>query len=104
LEPIRQRLTAMNAPRSRWLELSDVLGCAVIFLLVFLSTFPVVVPFLIFDQPRVALRVSNAIALAMLFVCGLRLGSYAGHGPWRMGLLIAALGGVLVAVTIALGG
>jgi len=104
LEGIRERLVILKAPTHKWLELTDVLGCALVFLLVFLSTFPVVVPFLVVHEPRLAIRVSNGVALLMLFVCGMRLGRYAGHGPWRMGLLIAALGGVLVAVTIALGG
>jgi VIT1/CCC1 family predicted Fe2+/Mn2+ transporter len=104
LESMRTRLAAMEPPQRKWLELNDVLGCVFVFLLVFLSTFPIAVPFLIFDEQRLALRISNGIAIVMLFMCGLRLGHYAGHRPWGMGLLMAALGAVLVVVTIALGG
>jgi VIT1/CCC1 family predicted Fe2+/Mn2+ transporter len=104
LESLRSRLAATETPRAKWLELNDVLGLALVFLLVFLSTFPVAAPFLIWDEPRLALRISNAVAVAMLFICGLRLGHYAGHRAWSMGLLMAALGAALVIVTIALGG
>ena len=56
------------------------------------------------DTWSVALRVSNAVAIAMLFGCGWALGRYAGSRPWRVGLGMAVLGLALVAVTVALGG
>jgi len=80
------------------------LGAVAVFLLVFLSTFPVVVPFMLMDHVKPAMRTSNAIAVALLFLVGFRLGKYAGVRPWRWGLSMIVLGGVLVAITIALGG
>ena len=51
------------------------------FLLVFLSTFPVVIPFLFMKNAGPALRVSNAIAIAMLFVTGYAFGRITGRRP-----------------------
>ena len=49
--------------------------------LVFPSTFPVVVPFVFLREPRLALRVSNAVAIAMLFMAGYAFGRYSGFRP-----------------------
>jgi VIT1/CCC1 family predicted Fe2+/Mn2+ transporter len=51
-----------------------------------------------------ALRVSNAIAIVLLFVAGYAFGRMTGRGPWVMGISTVVLGTVLVAMTIALGG
>jgi VIT1/CCC1 family predicted Fe2+/Mn2+ transporter len=64
----------------------------------------VVIPFLLISTPSTALRVSNAVAVAMLFVGGVSLGRFSGLHSWALGLGLAALGAVLVAITIALGG
>ena len=73
-------------------------------MLVFLSTFPVVIPFLLVPEPHRALRVSNAVALAMLYLTGHALGRLTGHRRFLSGLAMVGIGAVLVAVTIALGG
>jgi VIT1/CCC1 family predicted Fe2+/Mn2+ transporter len=64
----------------------------------------VVVPFMVFDQTAVAVRVSNAVALGMLFLAGWVLARYAGGNRWRGGAAMAATGAVLIAAIIALGG
>jgi VIT1/CCC1 family predicted Fe2+/Mn2+ transporter len=51
-----------------------------------------------------ALRVSNAIAIAMLFVAGAVYGRNVGGRPWLTGLAMVLLGGLLSALTMALGG
>jgi hypothetical protein len=79
-------------------------GAVGVFLLVFLSTFPVVLPFVFFQQLHPAMRFSNGIAMAMLFGCGFMLARYAGMRPVRTGLAMVLVGSVLVALTIALGG
>jgi hypothetical protein len=104
LELIRQRLSQLPEPARPHLTRSDWLGAVGICLLSFLSTFPVVIPFLLFGEARLALRVSNAVAIVMLFLCGFMLGRYAGFRPMSMGLFVVALGGAMVAVAIALGG
>jgi VIT1/CCC1 family predicted Fe2+/Mn2+ transporter len=93
-----------DLPAKAPLTREDWLGALGVFLLVFLSTFPVVIPFLVFRDAQIAIRVSNAIALAMLFATGYRLGLHGGYHPWRTGLSIMLLGVVLVAIAIALGG
>jgi hypothetical protein len=105
IEALRQRLSRLPEPPARpRLHKQDFLGAAGVFLIVFLSTFPVVIPFIFMHTALLALRISNAIAIAMLFLCGYRLGHYGGHRPWRMGFAMVVVGSVLVAITIALGG
>ena len=70
----------------------------------FLSTFPLVIPFIVFSQVQLALRVSNLIALVMLFFLGYWLGRHGGYRPWRTGSSMVLLGVVLVGIAIALGG
>jgi VIT1/CCC1 family predicted Fe2+/Mn2+ transporter len=64
----------------------------------------VVIPFIFVHNTLRAMRISNAIAIMMLFLCGYRLGHYGGHRPWHMGFAMVVVGSVLVAITIALGG
>jgi VIT1/CCC1 family predicted Fe2+/Mn2+ transporter len=105
LEMARQDLTAIkDAPLRAPFTRDDWVGAVEVFLLVFLSTFPVVVPFIVMSDATAALRMSNWIAIAMLFIGGWSLGHYAGLRRWAMGLSMAALGAVLVGITIALGG
>jgi VIT1/CCC1 family predicted Fe2+/Mn2+ transporter len=70
----------------------------------FEPTFPVVLPFLFLEPVALAMRVSNGVALLMLYVAGHVLGGHAGLGAVKTGLGMVAVGVGLVAVTIALGG
>ena len=83
---------------------ADLKGAAAVFLLVFLSTFPVVLPFVFVADPGVAKRASAAVAIVMLFICGFAWGRYAGLKAWRTGLVMVLLGLGVEAVVIALGG
>jgi VIT family protein len=105
LEDVRQGLVQMQdvEPTPR-LTRHDWLGALGVFLLVFLSTFPIVIPFLFFRNVRFALRVSNAVALVMMFMTGTWLARHGGHNPLWTGLAVTLLGLVLVGITIALGG
>ncbi len=73
-------------------------------LLVFLATLPVALPFLVFPDVQRALRVSNAAGIVMLFVIGARLGRHVGRPPLFVGLVMLAIGAVLSAIAIRLGG
>ena len=102
---LRNRLTALPAPPARArLDGSDWWGALAVFLLVFLSTFPVAVPFMLMRDASLALRTSNGIAIVMMFVAGVSYGRVIGRTPWVLGLSMVALGSVLVALTMALGG
>lgn len=91
-------------PARPHLTRDDFRGAAGVFLLVFLSTFPVVIPFAIFHEPLRAMRFSNAIALVLLFFVGYALAKYAALRPIRTGIAMVILGSILVSLTIALGG
>ena len=77
---------------------------AAICLWVFASTFPVVVPFLFIGEVQPALRLSNAIAIGMLFVCGYAFARGTGLRPWLTGLVMVAIGCAMVGVAVLLGG
>ena len=105
IEAMRGRILALESLPSRpKLRSNDVLAALAIFLIVVASTFPVVLPFALFDDVAMAKNVSRGIGVAMLFVGGLALGRYAGYGSWRVGLLMAGLGTALVIAINALGG
>lgn len=82
----------------------DLLGAVGVAGLVCGATIPVSVPFMASHDPQAALRVSNGIALVMLFGIGWGFGKYAGSPPLRAGLGMIALGAACVGITIALGG
>jgi VIT1/CCC1 family predicted Fe2+/Mn2+ transporter len=105
IEAVRARVVALRSlPARPHLGWHDVLTAFRIFLIVVISTFPVVLPFLMMQDVTLAQNVSRAIALAMLFFGGLALGRYAGYGSWRVGLIMAALGTALIVAINALGG
>ena len=82
----------------------DWLGAAGVCLWVFFSTIPVVMPFLFINQVQLALRTSNAVAIALLFVCGYAFGRCTGLSSWMTGLVMVFVGVALSGIAIALGG
>ena len=105
VETLRRGILAIRAlPVRPSLERDDWFRAVAIFLLVFLSTFPVVIPFMIFDEVHLAMRASNAVAIALLFAVGYVLARYGGFRPVLTGTSMVVLGIVLVAIAIALGG
>ena len=105
LETMRRRLQELPEPRDHArLIREDWLGAVGVFFLVFLSTFPVVIPFLFMHNAGPALRTSNAVAIVMLFGTGYVFGRIAGRHPWVVGISMVALGLLLVGLTMALGG
>jgi VIT1/CCC1 family predicted Fe2+/Mn2+ transporter len=105
LERLRERLQVLPDPPSRArLDRADWVGACGVFLLVFLSTFPVAIPFVFMHNATAAMRTSNAVAIGMLLIAGIAYGRLVGRSPWLAGTSMVALGAVLVALTIALGG
>jgi hypothetical protein len=105
LESIRQRLVQLpeRYPRPQ-LGRREWLAALGVVLWVFVVTLPVVIPFTFMHNLRQAMRVSNAIAIVLLFVAGVAFGRVADYHPWLTGLAMVVVGGILVALTIALGG
>lgn len=106
LERVRQWIVGQPVPAAHGVGVTglDLRGAIGVFLLVFASTLPVVLPFVFITDPGVAKRVSAAVAIVMLFLCGYTWGRYAGLRPWRAGLVMVLLGLAVEAVVIALGG
>jgi VIT1/CCC1 family predicted Fe2+/Mn2+ transporter len=105
LDAIRSKLTNLPiAEKQPSLTPRNWFGGMGVFFAVFLSTFPVAAPFLFVQDAKFALRISNGIALLMLFLSGYAFGRYAHYRPWRMGFRMALFGVVLVAITVLLGG
>ena len=75
-----------------------------IFFLVFISTFPVVIPFLFITEAQLALRISNLVAIVFMFICGWLLATYGNYNKIVSSITIAIIGVLLVGLTIMLGG
>jgi hypothetical protein len=104
-EQIHQRLNRLpELPTHPQLAKDDWLAALGVFLLVFLCTFPVVIPFLFLGEAKLALRASNGVSILMLFLAGYALGGYAGRRRWLTGLVMVIVGCALVGACIALGG
>jgi hypothetical protein len=86
------------------LTADEVKGGVAVFVVNVLATAPVVIPFLIFSKPHVALRISNALLILLLFLAGYSWGKQAEANRWRAGLGLMLLGLILVGVAIPLGG
>lgn len=105
LEMIRARLAATPVlPARVHFVRDDFIGALAIFLIVVISTFPVALPFVVFDEVATALIVSRVLTLVMLFGAGFALGRFSGAGGMRAGLSMMTVGVVLTMAIIALGG
>lgn len=105
VEMLRRHIVALPpAPTGLLLGARDLRGALGMILLLVLATFPVVVPFIVIDELRLALRVSHALSLVMLFAAGWVVGRYAGGSPWRSGLAMALIALALFGAIVALGG
>jgi len=104
IERMRTRARRLATPLKARLRGEDLRGAFGVFLLVFLATFPVVVPFILVSDAARALRLSDGVAIVMLFISGSSLGRATGIRPVTLGGAMVVLGMVLVGITIALGG
>lgn len=105
LDRLAGQIKSLPAPGSAdILTARDLFSGLQIFLLVFLCTLPVALPFAFIDDLAVAMRASNGVALLLLFVGGFRLARYAGFRPWLTGIIYTLIGVALVSLTMALGG
>jgi VIT1/CCC1 family predicted Fe2+/Mn2+ transporter len=98
---VTERTREKTRPRLNGRDFKGALG---IFLLVTVSTFPLVVPFMVLRELGPALTTSRLLAVAMLFLCGWILARHAGGNGWIAGLAMAAIGAALTAALMALGG
>ncbi|MDM0073722.1 hypothetical protein QTH90_04985 [Variovorax sp. J2P1-59] len=105
IEAIRRRIVALpSVPAKPTVGGDDLRAALAVFVFVVVATFPVVLPFALMQDVGAAKNTSRAIALVMLFFGGLGLGRYAGYGSWKLGILMAGLGTLLVGAIKVLGG
>ena len=105
LEQLRQKLAGKSLPVSRpGITGRDFGDAIIVFFLVVLSTFPLVIPFMLTDDTARALLWSRLVAVAMLFIAGATLARYSSGNIWLNGLVMATLGALLMAAIMALGG
>jgi hypothetical protein len=105
LDELTGQLKKLPSPSERHLlTLKDLMAGAQIFMLVFLCTLPVALPFAIFKEISFAMRVSNGVALLQLMVGGYLLARYAGFRKVLTAGIYAIIGVLLVSLTMALGG
>jgi VIT1/CCC1 family predicted Fe2+/Mn2+ transporter len=105
LDSMRERLNQIPEPVSpARLEMTDWRGALGVFLLVFLSTLPVAIPFMVVHKAQLAMRISNLVAVSMLFITGIAYGKCVGRSPKMFGIAMVVLGAILVGLTMALGG
>jgi len=105
LASIHRRLKDLpEPPKSPQLSREDWVGALGVCLLVFVSTLPVVLPFIFMHEIAPAMRVSNGIAIILLAWTGGAFSRMTGRNPWFDGIAAVLLGIALVALTMALGG
>jgi hypothetical protein len=95
---VSQPETANTITRADWL------GAWMSFVLVVIAGIPAAIPFLLIDDARLALRVSNAVLVGLLFFTGYWWARYTVSKPWLVGVSFLVIGIVLVVAAIALGG
>jgi len=102
-QAVLEHLEPARPMRTRIMR-DDLWGALACFWLVFLSCLPAAVPFLIFSNARFALRISNFLLVAMLFVVGQKWAEYVYTSRWIAGFTMVAIGLGLVGVAVLLGG
>jgi len=91
-------------PHGARITRDDIMGGVASFWLVFITALPAVIPFLFIGDARTALRTSNALLIAMLFIVGYNWGKRTTARPWAVGLTMMVFGLALVGIAVALGG
>jgi VIT family len=105
LDQLCERLRKIQKPGNRnMLTGADLIVGLQIFLLVFLCTLPVSLPFVFIKEVSLAIRASNGIALLLLFIGGYILAGYAGFNRFVTAVIYVVIGVILVTLTMALGG
>jgi VIT1/CCC1 family predicted Fe2+/Mn2+ transporter len=82
----------------------DFLGALAVFVSVFIASLPAALPYLVIQDPWLALRVSNALLIGALFWAGHRWAGYTNVDPRLAGVVLTLLGLGLVLIALALGG
>ena len=82
----------------------DLYGAVACFWLVLVSCLPASLPFFFISNPHLALRISNLLLIALLFLVGQKWAQYAGANRLAAGGAMVAIGLLMVGIAIPLGG
>lgn len=94
-----------SRPQKVRLKREDITGGIASVFVAVLAVLPSLVPFaLLRNDHALAIRVSNVISFLVLFYAGYEWGKYTGTNPLKTGLLLFAVGVLLVAIAIPFGG
>lgn len=94
-----------SRPQLVTLTREDFYGAVGCLLIALLAVLPSLTPLVLLrDHYWIALRASNLVSFAVLFISGYQWGKYTGSDPRKTGLLLSAIGIGLAAIAIALGG
>ena len=104
LARFRREVDTYQGKRPHLWSKQDLAVAGIICLLCFMSTLPLVVPFMLIDNAWVAMRVSHVVAIAFLFWLGWGIGRWSGASALASGSVFAVLGTALAVMCIALGG
>lgn len=105
MQTLGQRIKSLpDPPAKRLLNRQDIVSFVQIFILVFFCTMPIALPFALVNDLYLAMRISNGLALVMLFSGGYILAGYSGFKRLPTAINFTVLGLLLVAITIAVGG
>jgi VIT1/CCC1 family predicted Fe2+/Mn2+ transporter len=97
-------LARHGSPAKLRLSRDDLLAAFVVFLLVSATSLPAVIPFIMIGSADLALRASNVLLIALLFLTGCAWARFSDAKPLNAGITMTCLGLVLVGIAIALGG
>jgi len=103
-DEILKRVNPSDIEKPEGITKKDLVVILFTFLTVFSTAIPLIIPFIIFDDIILAIRISFAIGIAILFSIGLFWGKYASRNKIRSALAIVTIGIIVVGITIALGG
>ncbi len=91
-------------PKHYLFNVTEVKNAIIIFLINFISTLPVALPFLIMSDAIKAKIMSDLISVCILFYCGYAMAKYSGFKPWLSGLGMVLLALCFFMLTKILGG
>lgn len=97
-------LARHGSPAKFRLSRDDLLAAFIVFLLVSATSLPAVIPFIMIGSADLALRASNFLLIALLFLTGCAWARFSDAKPLNAGITMTCLGLVLVGIAIALGG
>lgn len=94
-----------SQPQRVTLTGEDLLGAIGCVLVCLLAVLPSMVPLILLrNNFDLAIRLSNIVSFFVLFYAGYHWGKYSGTSPFKTGILLFIIGGILALIAIPLGG